>query len=236
MRTPKIEALQRTIYWLNNYIEHKKFNKLPITKTILSNIHKLEIKPLDSSPIDSNNWLSGFSDADSNFSVNIHKRSGKTSTRVQLYYRLEVRQTYHRLDTDGQKTSYFTIMSNIAKFLGVNLYSRCRTINEKDFYSYTIVAHNNYSKNKIVEYFTKYPLLSSKYLDYKDWLYILGKQEKLNLSKKSIIQKAKATKSNLYEDNNKFIIHHKTYANSFLDEAIRIRTNFNKTRTQLGSS
>jgi hypothetical protein len=54
MRTPKIEALNRTINWLNNYIEKKKNSKLPITKSILSKIKRLEIKGLDKSDIDSN--------------------------------------------------------------------------------------------------------------------------------------------------------------------------------------
>lgn len=208
MRTPKIEALQRTIDWINKYIEQNKSNNFLKTKLILSKICKLELKPLDNSPIDSNNWLTGFTDADGNFSINIHKRSGKNSTRVQLYYRLEIKQTYHRLDSEGKKTSFFPIMSRIANFLDVKVYSRSRNINDKQFFSYTVVAHNKSSLNKIVKYFTMYPLLSSKYLDFKDWLFVLNKQT--NFSQTSNLQKL---------------------PNSYVEEAIKVRQNFNKTRT-----
>nr|YP_010697742.1 LAGLIDADG homing endonuclease [Porodaedalea niemelaei]WCF76638.1 LAGLIDADG homing endonuclease [Porodaedalea niemelaei] len=228
MRTPKIEALQRTIDWLNNYIDNNKSSNLPITKLILSKIYKLEFKSLDTSSIDSNTWLSGFSDADGNFSINIHKRSNRNSTRIQLYYRMEIRQTYHRLDTEGNKTNYFSIMSIIANFLGVNLYSRNRTINDKQFYSYTVVSHNKHSRSKIVEYFTKYPLLSSKYLDFKDWLSILDKQAKSNHPSISAPQ---GTKPNLFEDTEDTVFCIRRDATYYLDEAVKIRKDFNKTRT-----
>jgi hypothetical protein len=35
------------------------------------------------------------------------------------------------------------------------------------------MAHNKNSLNKIKEYFTQFPLLSSKYLDYKAWAYVV---------------------------------------------------------------
>lgn len=181
MRTPKIEALKRTIGWINNYILINNKNEkllLPYgrsttlrygsTKLILNNISMLEFKPLDDSPIDSNAWLSGFTDADGNFSINIHKRTNKNSTRVQLYYRLEVNQNYHKLDTEGNKVSFFPIMSKIGLFLGVTVYSRSRVIKDKIYYSFIIVSHNKLSNSKICDYFNKYPLLSSKFLDYKD--------------------------------------------------------------------
>ena len=201
MRTPKIEGLQRTIHWLNNYIKNNQNSKLPKTKLILSKIYPLEIKPLDTSPIDSNAWLSGFTDADGNFSINIHKRSNKNSTRVQLFFRLEIKQNYHRLDPSGVKISFFSIMSIIANFLDVNVYSRSRIIKDKQYYSFIIMAINKNSLLKITEYFNKFPLLSSKYLDYKDWCYVLE------------LQKANPTTT------------------SYLDKALNIRKDFNRTRT-----
>lgn len=209
MRTPKIEALGRTINWLNSYIEHNKFSILPATKLIVSKLNKLELKPLDTTSIDSNHWLSGFTDADGNFSINIHKRSNRKSTKVQLYYRMEIKQTYNKLDAEGIKASYFSIMSILANFLGVNVYSRSRILNNKQFYSFTVVAHNKTSQSKIIDYFTKYPLLSSKHLDYKDWLTIFKLAE---------------NKGGVVSSNQGFV-------NSYLDEALKIRTDFNKTRT-----
>jgi len=200
MRTPKIEALQRTIIWLNEYILSNQFSKLPSTKLIISKIYPLELKPIDNSLINSNGWLSGFSDADGNFSINIYKRSNN-NLRVQLYYRLEIRQNYHKLDSEGKKVSYFSIMSKIGEFLGVNVLSRSRNKDDKQYYSFTVMAHNKNSHFKVKEYFNNFPLLSSKYLDFKDWLYILELQ-----------------KSN-------------SITTSYLDKAINIRKDFNKTRT-----
>ena len=57
MRTPKYEAKNRAIDWLNQYIVKNSNSKLPSTINILSKIHNLEIKPLDTSPIESNSWL-----------------------------------------------------------------------------------------------------------------------------------------------------------------------------------
>jgi LAGLIDADG endonuclease len=201
MRTPKIEALHRTINWIHFYINTNENSKLTYIQNILSKIHYLEIKSNDISEIDSNAWLSGFSDANANFSINIHKRKNKNSTRVQLYYRLEIKQTYHKLDSDGNKVSFFPLMSKLAAFLGVNVYSRSRILKDKEYYSFTVISHNKNSLLKIKNYFNQFPLISSKYLDYKDFIYILELQNKNKLT------------------------------TAYLDEAIKIRKDFNSTRT-----
>ena len=201
MRTPKIEALHRAIHWYNNYIINNKESKLPSTKSILSKINPLEIKPLDNSNIDSNAWLTGFTDADGNFSINIHLRSNKNLTRVQLFYRLEIRQSYHRSESEENKVSYYKIMSILSEYLAVNVFSRNRIIKDRHFYSYIVMAHNKNSKLKLIEYFNKYPLISSKYLDYLDWLHIFNLQQTHSLT------------------------------TLYLEEAIKIRKNFNSTRT-----
>ncbi|MBV8801668.1 MAG: cbb3-type cytochrome c oxidase subunit I [Gammaproteobacteria bacterium] len=201
MRTPKIEALNRMILWLNEYIIQNQNSQLPSTKLILSKIYPLQIKSLDASSIDSNPWLSGFSDADANFSINIHKRSNKNSTRVQLYYRLEIKQTYHRLNEAKERLSFFPIMSQIALYLKTNLLSRTRVQQDKHYYSFFVMAHSKHSLDLIINYFNKYPLLSSKYLDFQSWVYIL-KLQQIN-----------------------------SITSSYLDKAIIVRKDFNKTRT-----
>ena len=177
MRTPKIEAKNRAIDWLNNYKLINKNSKLPETLSILSKIEFLDKLSIDNSDIESNSWLSGFSDADANFSINIHKRSNKNSTRVQLYYRLEIKQNYHRaIQPYDVNLSFFPIISKIGMFLGVTVYSRSRKMENKIFNSFTVISHNKTSLSNIVNYFDKFPLLSSKNLDYKDWKYILELQ------------------------------------------------------------
>lgn len=201
MRSPKIEALNRGIEWINNYISKNKNSKIKSTIEILSKINNLEIKSLDFSDIEKNYWLSGFSDADANFSINIYKRSDKNSYRVQLYYRLEIKQNYHREDLNGIKASFYPLISKIGRYLDVNVYSRSRSVNDKIFYSYTIISHNKNSNLKLNNYFENYPLLSSKFLDYKDWNNILELQ-------------------NINPD-----------INTYLNKALIIRKNFNSTRS-----
>ena len=176
-------------------------SKLPSTKLILSQIKNLEIKGLDNSPIDSNPWLSGFTDADGNFSINIHKRTNRNSIRVQLYYRLEIKQSYHRLTNDGDQVSFFAIMSKIANYLNTSVLSRSRTVSDKQFFSFIVMTASKPSLIKTTLYFNKFPLLSSKFLDYKSWLHILELQQ------------------------------NSTMTTAYLNEAIKTKTDFNKTRT-----
>jgi len=183
MRTPKHEALERTISWFNHYIIKNKESKLPSTKNIISNIYPIYCKPLDDSDINNNAWLAGFTDADGNFSLNIQKRKNKNNTRVQPYFCIEIRQNYKRSQIQNlkqltesrnalycleQKNSYYFIMSKLATFFNVNLYSRNRNLNDKIFSSFTVMVTNKNGLFSVISYFNKFPLISSKYLDYLD--------------------------------------------------------------------
>lgn len=149
MRTPKIEALHRAIIWFNNNL----------------NLN-LELKKKDDSPIDSNSWLAGFSDGDANFSINIYKRKNK-SLRVQTFFRIELKQNYHRDSFVGK--SFYPLLSIIAAFLNVNIYSRVRIQGDNIYYAYMVIAHNKFSHDKIRSYFNNFPLFSSKKLAFDDW-------------------------------------------------------------------
>lgn len=153
MRTPKLEALHRAISWYN------KFDN--------TNMKGLN---LDNSPINSNSWLAGFSDGDANFSINLtdRKKNGNvTNKRVQTFFRIELRQNYHR--GEAAASSYFIILSLIAEYLNVNVYSRTRQKEEKLFFAFMVIAHNSLSHERVRAYFDRFPLYSSKYLAYKDW-------------------------------------------------------------------
>ena len=174
MRTPKIEALYRAIKWFNDF-------------------NNTNIKPLclDKSPIDSNAWLAGFTDGDGNFSINLTNRKKKgiiTTKRVQTFFRIELRQSYHRESSlELVSTSYFNILNSIAKYLGSNLYSRSRERKDKIFYSYMIISHSLESHLKVITYFDRFPLYSSKYLSYKDWKQVV-EQIKLRAGKPLIVE------------------------------------------------
>jgi len=104
MRTPKLEALHRAINW---YKDNMNINIQPLG--------------LDLSSIDSNAWLAGFTDGDGNFSITLTDRKKKgviTSKRVQAFFRLELRQNYHReVSIEQGGASYFDILDKIARYL-----------------------------------------------------------------------------------------------------------------------
>jgi LAGLIDADG endonuclease len=102
---------------------------------------------------------------------------------------------------DKNKVSFFPIISKIGLFLGVTVYSRSRIIKDKSYYSFTVMSSNKLSNSIVCNYFNTYPLLSSKFLDFKDWAFVLKLQNTNKLT------------------------------TSYLDRAIEIRSDFNKTRT-----
>lgn len=200
MRTPKIEALHRIINW------YKDFDSI--------NINPLG---LDLSPINSNGWLAGFTDGDGKFSINItnRKKKGKIATKkIQVFFRIELRQNYHQdVSAIQGGTSYCQILIKIARYLGVNLYSRSRIQKDKIFNSFMVISHNIQSHIKVINYFDRFPLYSSKYLAYKDWNYIvqlLIKREGKTLTNEEIleVEKIKA------QFNNKRILFNFTHLDS----------------------
>ena len=160
MRTPKIEALHRAIRWFNEFYNYN-----------------IDCLGLDLSPIDSNAWLAGFTDGDGNFSISLTDRKKKgniTTKRIQTFFRIELRQNYPRYASVEQGgTSYFVILSKIASYLGVNLYSRTREQKDKVFYAFIVMSHSAASHDKVINYFNRFPLYSSKYLAYKDWSHVV---------------------------------------------------------------
>lgn len=156
-RTPKIEALKRLIDFFNENLKEKD-NEIII------------FKGLDQSPIDSNGWLAGFSDSDGNFNINISKRKGTNNIRIQLSFRIEQKEQIKKyVSNQLGGASYYNICFKIANYFNVSLYNRIRKLNNKEFSIYLITAHNSKSHDLVISYFEKYPLLSSKYLNFIDW-------------------------------------------------------------------
>lgn len=208
MRSPKIEALNRAINWINLYKEKNKNSKLPSTIKILENIEAqagdmstIQTKPLNTSPIESDAWLAGFTDADANFSINITKRK-RGNFRLQLFYRIEVAQIY---TNNNSYVSIFELISKLSLFLNVNVLTRTRKREDKEYHSFIVMATSKESLNRLISYFEKYPLLSSKHLDY------LAFCKVKNLQKQAETDKATVS--------------------SYIEEAKLIRNDFNKTRT-----
>lgn len=163
-RTPKIDQLHKLIDWLNN-----KYSMA---------ISKL---PLDNSPLDNNSWLTGFIEADGGFYIRYSLK------QILCKFSLEQRMIYPKT-----QESYFNILNKICLFLNVKLAVRSR-LDKKNSY-YVIRVENQKSNKILIDYLNKYPLLSSKYLDFLDWEKAFGvitqKDHKTELGKQ-IISKAK---------------------------------------------
>jgi len=53
------------------------------------------------------------------------------------------------------------------------LYSRTREQKDKVFYAFMVISHSAASHVKVINYFNRFPLYSSKYLAYKDWSHVV---------------------------------------------------------------
>lgn len=197
MRTPKIEALHRLIDYLNNKDVFLK--KVP-TDFIFEN--KLPKLPLNDCSLGSNSWLSGFLDSDAVFYINGHLRLDKLSgkdglTKLSIFMALSQRAIYH--NNNWENKSYFPIMSKIVDFLELNkVYFRERKerINNQVLRSkeqnYTIKVVRIESIKLLIEYLDKYPLYSSKFLDYLDWKQMHLNRKKDKFKKLELFVKLKA--------------------------------------------
>ena len=175
-RTPKIEALHRLINYFNSTGQYSI----------------LDLKTIDSSNIDSNAWFSGYADGDGNFNINISKRKNG-HTRILISFNIESKQLSDKIVTIEQGgSSFFPIFNKISLFLTTTLYTRARNLNGKIFYMFFARAHNINSHIKVCQYFTKFPLFSSKHLNFLDWHIIhnmqLNKNKRVNLTDDELIK------------------------------------------------
>lgn len=147
LKTPKINQLHNLIDWLNRNHNAAGFNKLPLNKDSL----------------ESSSWLSGFVDADGSFSVQYsNTETGAVKRKIACRLRIE-----QRILDPSTKESYFYILNQICLFLNCNLLTKTQKSTGNTYY--TLAGSSKVSLNIIINYFNKYPLYSSKFLDYKDW-------------------------------------------------------------------
>lgn len=162
-RTPKIDQMYKLIDWLNR-------------KHSLS----IEKKGYDLTCLNSNSWLSGFIEADGHFYIRY------SPSQIACKFFLEQRMIYPKT---GE--SFKNIMLDIANSLLAYLRIRDR-LNIKNNY-YIIKAENQTSVNEIINYLDKFPLLSTKYLDYICWknafFFIKNKQYKIEGKEKILYYK-----------------------------------------------
>lgn len=140
LRTPKINGFYKMIDFL-------KMKGVEIEKL-----------SLDTSPLNNNAWLAGFIDADGHFAI-----KGFTSN-IRTYLAIHFYISQRKTDISGETLE--NIMEKIADFLFTKLSYR---IFHKKYNQFVINTSNNKSNQILIDYLNTFPLLSSKYLDFKDW-------------------------------------------------------------------
>lgn len=147
MRTSKIQNLWDLIDWLN-----LKFKDLHFVK-----------KPIDYGLLDSNAWFSGFIDADSHFLIR--------TTIASKYTKIECKFELSKIKKDYRGKDNLDFLKIVAKFLHTSVKSV--KIN-KPSPEYKVRTTNLTGNINLENYLNSYPLFSSKYLDYKDWVKVLN--------------------------------------------------------------
>jgi hypothetical protein len=161
MRTPKIYSLFNLIDWLNN-------------KNSNLNLKKLPLKSLESEILGEDAWLSGMIESDGHFSV----RSTLPKEDKEKYAKIECKFEFSQLYREDMSESGKLIMMKIANYLEIKDYSFKQT-KTSNYIKFTIKTQNIRSNEILINYLTKYPIWSRKFLDFKDWLVVLGLYTKL---------------------------------------------------------
>ncbi len=161
MRTSKIKELEEMVTWFYIHTHYK-------------------IKPLglDLSPINSNSWLAGFSDAIGNFNIILTNqiKKGLKLLRVQNFFRIEKNLNYIKATSSNPyNDGYAYLFSEIAKYFSVNLSIKSKEKKGEILVTYKIISYNIESNLKVIEYFDRNQLLSFKSLLYKNWKFIINK-------------------------------------------------------------
>jgi len=165
-RTPKIQALYKAMDNLNTWRN--------------ANLLKL---PLDTSSLDSNAWLAGMLDTDGNFSIKLTGSYGSDDSEVRGRVRCVFSLAQSKLNRVTEESNS-PFMTDISNFFQVNLNAKVVKSTGPEFkkpiYEALVFYAQSDSKHYITtSYLTKFPLMTSKYLNYLDFfkgLSYLGKR------------------------------------------------------------
>lgn len=156
-RTPKNIRLNQLIKFIN-----EKYNI------------NIPNSPLDESNILNNSWFTGFVEADGHFGVKIVKALPKSENRkrsrsysIKILFQLD-----QRAKDVPSNSSMFPVMELISKCLNCNLnLYESKSLNTKGRSKSILTVYTTSPEklNILIKYFNKYPLLGTKYKDFKDW-------------------------------------------------------------------
>lgn len=136
-----------------------------LNKKYGAGIEKLEMKR---GGMGKDAWLSGFLDADGSFMVSYTKKreieGGLGGKKRKIENRLTIEQ---RMEDARGGGNYEGVMREIADLIGVNLLIRKQKESGREYYKVGGSSIKNIEI--IIKYLDKYRLLTSKYMDYRDW-------------------------------------------------------------------
>jgi hypothetical protein len=158
---------------------------LEARSAMLACAEEIEIKQHseDKSDIGTNGWFSGFFDADGSFKVRYTEKapllrssplvlgcSATDSKRLTRKGRIEVRIAIEQRQYHSKTEMPFEpIMKSISEYLSVKLKTSRHNV-DKEYWNIEVTSLSKLEK--FVSYLNKYPLLTSKKNDYKDWLIV----------------------------------------------------------------
>lgn len=141
----------------------------------------LPIKPIANFNLWDNPWLTGFSDADGSFGIDITKsKTHKTGFNIKITFRI--------------KQKYDFLLKHVQNTLGGHIYIFNKNTN-KEIYQYSSTNFKN--AYNVIKYFSKFPPLhNSKYIHFLKWYKVyLIIQNKNHLNKEGL-DKIKSIKKN----------------------------------------
>ena len=158
-RTPKIESLNQLINWLNSSPRGHDAASLNCNFEKYTN---------DTSSLLNNPWFAGFSDADSNFYIRTSEKTmnpvtGKFSkARIACRFALEQRKIEPKF---LQPTEPF--MKQIADTFHVSLLTSKHNNPPSEYWCIHVSSRKGVKE--LINYFSTFPLMGSKYLDFLDF-------------------------------------------------------------------
>lgn len=161
----KKDGIEKVLHLINGKIKSKtKYNQ--IKENILKNFPDFYFSSPSFTDLN-NHWLAGFSDANGSFQIKILERKNRNKKEIRLNFQIDQKDP--------------ELLKFIQSFLGGSI--GYRKTNDNYYYGSTSFS----SAKKVINYFDKYHLLSSKYLDSIKWRksYILI-QNKLHLTEDGI--------------------------------------------------
>lgn len=176
LKFQSIESVYMVAYLINGYMRTPKIKKFESLVNFgnrnLGN--NMKVKKQCKSSLGDDAWQTGFTEADSNFSISITVRNKKTGNlRVQPSFNLEISTKMnfklHKFDQNIYETKEF--LTDICNFFGGTIYYRERFNKKmgKTYTSHNMKRFNANSLKKVCDYYHKFPFKGSKHLNFTEW-------------------------------------------------------------------